>query len=559
MEPVVIPSRLGTPRSPVLLLLTAALVMSPGCILSHDFTGASATQTKQDAGRDASSDAGRDTNVDTDGQDAGVVDAADAGGSEGTLIADNTPCSSDVPVFRVATNAFGDAKDALFAGSAPTHFDIGPPADNVFSAQQKKTTHAIAVVAATSDNKLAVGWASIDTDGQQPPDAQAVGSATVKFAGGTIAPVTGATSGGALEVYSVEVFPANNLFGKGPDGQDFVYSFLVATNAGTYDCKVYGDPNGDQLDNVASTCQVDTAIKNALSADLTPARRFQWLPLKNSLTDYVITVEGGADHHLGVFLLQLQLTGPRVDRIGVEGVDTQLGSGGFFGLTEALGWPEYAHKKPLLYMLDHSTTPPRPVELANGGPATSTGTYQVHSGADAFAMPATLDESAGHFAFAYQLGDGAANGTITPGYVGVDRDGGDVVFGGLGPIEGNDWLRYSSADVDRVWTFATGGPALVALAHGNTDANLELGSWNMKTQFRSVSGVVRPAAHHLGQLDQLNLDATWQFTNGFTNFTNPPALPGLLGFAAADTTGGRGRGLYVISLPDVHDAKSLCH
>lgn len=573
-----------------LLALVAVAALAPGCILAKDFSAKESQQTDRDAGADADQpdadqpdadqldadqlDATADADQPDTAADTGPDAAADTGQDTGPsytsapITTNDHDCPNGAPVYRVAADTFGAAKDFVFQTGTTTQFDLGPPAANRFSASEQKVTHSIGIAAATYDNKLAVGWATVRDDDLSASSAPSVDDATTILAGGELTePLTdNLQPGDALEVYSVEMFPTNPL-----DGAQY-YNIAVLTNAGVYTCVVRGQPNqsleaelqAPVSGQAAAFCEYDDALNGLLTGkQLYPARRVRWMPHTDSPLKLVFMIEGGRDHlKLGFF--DVDLFPYQVSYVAPDsGVEQTRPAGGFFASLLAYGWSDAAGNYPQAYLLDATDEGPRAVELTYAD--SDTASYAISSNPRDYPLSPDLDLSEDHFAFVYRLfgkrGPFSPDPDSTAGYVGLTQDGQQLIFAGAEQIDHNDWLTADATDAAAVHAFPTGGPALVALTRGGQNpGHLELGNWNFDSTYERVPGVVTIGTHDIGGIGQVTLDANWELHGGKPNFSDAlPELPGVLGFAASShASGGTDYGLYLVHIPDTRQVGGLC-
>ncbi|QDG50242.1 hypothetical protein FIV42_05705 [Persicimonas caeni] len=557
----------------VVTAATLAMV-APGCILSQDF-GETANPSTRDTGTDTqgddvsgddvggdvddpadASDTGQDTSQDT-GRD--VEADVSPGNRFAPLAVQQAQCGPTPTVFELDPSNFGSARDALSADGAAPVFDLGPASRDVFA--DDWAVHGVAVAAPTADNKLAVGWASIDVrDFQQTPPEESVATAPLQLSGGSVADLPTGQSNTPLRIHDVEVFTPR----VGASwGRFQIYNIMVFTNVGTYACDVDATRDDDGWTDLSGDCSYQALLDGGAFGpnEVRPARRMNWMPVRG--TDdkqFVSAVTGGAPSTNTALFHYNPDEGWLSALTALEADNTVKwsgeSSGPFTALRFAWGWPDYANDYPLIYMLDHSGEEPIAAELAyaNGSGGAD---YRARRAAMDLPLPPSLELTEGAFSFTYRLFGAAPqqNEAITAGFIGLDGDDRGVVFGSTAGFDDADWLTYEASDITKLWAFPTGGPTLLGFARGNNRNALELASWDFATDLRTFGPAVSLSNHALGHIDDVILHSNW--ARYATAFDNLSPYRGLLGFSAraqAETS----RGIYLLDVEDIYDAYSLC-
>jgi hypothetical protein len=526
---------------PRLVALAAIFTLAQGCVLSDDFGELEDQQLTPDSGQDAG--------------DTGGTGDIDGGVGYLPITPKIQQCAAPATIFEVDQGDFGSASGAFFGQEHATVYDIGQASADAFAEIWRG--HAIAVASTTSNNELAVGWGSVGLD--HLPSASESDSTVIDapllYAGGEVITLADGASADPLVVHDVELMLPRQGAAL---GRYQIYNILVFTNAGTYGCRVSRTrDDGDMVDpqvNCSHAWALDLVLNNN---DLSPVTSFEWLPVKETDRREIVGVATGGTLQKRA-LVHYDPDDGIFGKFSVVEADNTIqwtGETGaiFTGELIAWGWPAYANDYPLVYMLDHAGEA-RAVELAyRDGGATSSGYFESPQAPQLPLAPAVALEE-GKFAFAYRLFGSAMAGTEshTAGFVGLDDAGRGVILGLDEPIGGSNWQIYETSDITELWSFPNGGPTLLAFARGGSGSHLELASWDLGTELRTIGGAITSNAHDVSGIDDVRVHSTWYYSD--TPVGETP-YRGLLSFAAESDSQ---RALYLLAVDDVRDVHSIC-
>ena len=557
-------------RSP-LLLFVAAVALSQGCVLTHDFASGSKSQTQPDAGADAAADGGaHDSGAqDTGEQDAGSdasdagADATDSGPSYtvGPINSDPRHCATEVPAFRVGADQFGDAADYLFAAGSTTQFDLGPPAASAFSNQQKATTHAVGVASATSDNKLAVGWASVDTADFQAGAGQPVITPPPSSAAARSSRSTGRSAGRPCRCSAWR--PSRRRAARKPltTASSRCTTSWWRPTPGYTPATSTATRRATSCKTSTPACALDSTINNALeAADITPARTIRWLPFDRLAAQVRHRRRGRAQPGQGgaVHADYSSFSGPRSPPSAWATGGHATGRRRVLGLQLALGGRTTPTKSRWCTCLTTPTAPPgrwswpttpaphhrAPIRRARRPTPSPCPTRWTRRPALAFAYRLTgTQTTTRHHRGLRVAGQRPRTGRLwrrqpLAATIGCNMTPPTPTTCGRLPQAGRRWWPWPTATTTQSWRWA-------------------IGSERPLREFGGGRG--HPHAHQLHGIDEVTLDVSWEFGAVLTRLRQPlpPARPaGLL--AASGSAGSGQRELYVVDMPDVRDAHALC-